>query len=390
VKLYEYEAKGLFRTAGIPVPAGTVCRSETEAFAAAAKLGYPLVVKAQVLQGGRGKAGAIRFADGPEALHGQLSDLFHLSVRTETVRALLLEQRIAEPRELYAGITLDPRTQRPLLMFSPEGGVDIERLAQTRPDRLFTLPLDPLSLPAATSLAAWLHPADLPAGTSSAVAAVLAGLITAYFRFEAVTAEINPLLIDRAGRPWAADGKMDLDDSALERIPEARTFARPPEILTPLEEEARREGIAYVSLAGGAIGLISGGAGLGMASMDMIARHGGRPANFLDLGGNATAARTAAALRIVLKTPGVEGILINVFGGINNCEQMALGIADVMDAPHPDSALVVKMRGHSQDEGWAILAARGIPVVRYGTTEEAVVVLMDRLGRKGGDLGHPG
>ena len=155
--------------------------------------------------------------------------------------------------------------------------------------------------------------------------------------------------------------------------------------------EARKEDIAYVRMPSGNIGLISGGAGLGMATMDMISIHGGRPANFLDLGGNATEEKTAAALRIVLKTPGVEGVLFNAFGGINNCERMAKGIVRVVDEVRPRQAVVVKMRGHSQEEGWALLESRQIPIVKFGTTEEAVLLLMEKMKERGeSGSGHTG
>jgi succinyl-CoA synthetase beta subunit len=172
---------------------------------------------------------------------------------------------------------------------------------------------------------------------------------------------------------------------------ETAAFVRTERLLDPLEAEAKAADIAYVRMGGGNVGLISGGAGLGMASMDMIVVHGGVPANFLDLGGNATQERTAAALRIVLKTPGVEGILINLFGGINNCENMAKGIAQVLDELHPSQAIVVKMRGHSQDEGWAILETRQVPIVKFGTTEEAVLLLMAKFKERGvRGSGHTG
>jgi succinyl-CoA synthetase beta subunit len=165
-------------------------------------------------------------------------------------------------------------------------------------------------------------------------------------------------------------------------VPEARAFERTDEALTDLELEAKQHGLSYVELSDGNIGLIAGGAGLGMASMDMIAAHGGKPANFLDLGGDATREKSADALRIVLKTPGVDGVFINVFGGINNCEQIALGLTDVIDHVKPEKTIVVKMRGHSQEEGWALLESRNIPFVKFGTTEEAVVLLKGKMRTK--------
>ncbi len=220
---------------------------------------------------------------------------------------------------------------------------------------------------------------------------VLLKLVQAYFRYEAITVEINPLILSEGRGLFAADAKFELDDSALKRTKGVEMFVRKEEEMDPLEKEAQREGIAYVRMSGGNIGLISGGAGLGMATMDMISIHGGRPANFLDLGGDATEEKTAAALRIVLKTPGVEGILMNAFGGINNCERMAKGMVRVVDELRPRQTMVVKMRGHSQDEGWALLESRQIPIVKLGTTEEAVLLLIEKMEeREAGRSGHPG
>ncbi|MHB8917066.1 MAG: ATP-grasp domain-containing protein, partial [Desulfocucumaceae bacterium] len=189
---------------------------------------------------------------------------------------------------------------------------------------------------------------------------------------------------DEEGTVLAADSKIEIDDSALFRVKSVSCFKRKEEIPDPFEAEAKSFGVSYVGMGNGNIGLIAGGAGLGMASMDMISAYGGEPVNFLDLGGGATADKTAASLKIVLKTPGVRGILINLFGGINNCEHMANGIARVVDEIKPLQTIVVKMRGHSQEEGWAILEKRNIPLVKYGTTEEAVRLLMQEMKKEGG------
>jgi len=276
-------------------------------------------------------------------------------------------------------------------MISPSGGMDIETVAHSTPGELHCLPLDPLDLPGLPQVVDLVHRAGLQDEEMFRVSGTVQNLIGAYFRYEAITAEINPLIIDAQGRVIAVDAKLEIDDSALGRVKEAASFVRTERAGDPLEAEAKAEDIAYVRMEGGNIGLVSGGAGLGMASMDMISVHGGAPANFLDLGGNATREKTAAAVRIVMKTPGVEGVLINLFGGINNCESMAKGIAQVLDALHPLQTIVVKMRGHSQDEGWAILEARQVPIVKFGTTEEAVLLLMSKLEEKGASgSGHTG
>jgi succinyl-CoA synthetase beta subunit len=389
--LYEHEGKALLTKAGIPVPKGVVVSCSAEAVAGAAKLGYPVVLKSQVLRGGRGKAGGIRFAADGYALVREAEALFALSIGGERVRKLLLEERLTIARELYAGITLDPLLLLPQLLVSAAGGMDIETVAHSTPAKLHRLSLDPLDLPGPQKIADLIQAAGLQGEEMLGVAGTAQNLIRAYFRYEAITAEINPLIIDGQGRVIATDAKLEIDDSALARVKEIASFVRTEYPGDPLETEAKAGDIAYVRMEGGNIGLVSGGAGLGMASMDMISVHGGTPANFLDLGGNATRERTAAALRIVLKTPGVEGILINLFGGINNCESMAKGIAQVLDSLHPSQAIVVKMRGHSQEEGWAILEARGIPIVKFGTTEEAVVLLMTKLKERGANgSGHTG
>ncbi len=383
MKLYEYEGKTLLANAGIPVPKGDVITGPTEAVAVAAKLGYPVVLKSQVLRGGRGKAGGIRFVEDEDALVREAKVLLALSIGGERVKKILVEECLTVVRELYAGITLDPLTLLPQLMISPSGGMNIETVAHGTPEKLYHLPLDPINLPGPSRISNLVLTAGFQGDEKLGVAAVVQNLIGAYFRYEAITVEINPLVIDAQCCVLAADAKLEIDDSALGRMKEAADFVRTERLLDPLEAEAKAENIAYVCMGRGNVGLISGGAGLGMASMDMISVHGGVPANFLDLGGNATQEKTAAALRIVLKTPGVEGILINLFGGINNCESMAQGIAQVFDALHPPQAIVVKMRGHSQNEGWAILEARQIPIVKLGTTEEAVLLLMEKLKERG-------
>lgn len=380
MKLYEFEGKLLLQKVGIPVPKGGVAATIEEAKSVAATIGYPVVIKSQVLRGGRGKAGGIKFVEDEDGLVREAGRLFSSERRGERVERLLIEEKKPIARELYAGITLDPKELQPVLMISTEGGMDIEEVSERHPERLLTRPLHPLETPTFAQMIDLVLGTGLRAEELLQEASVLLRLVQAYFRFEAVTAEINPLILCPRGQGlFAGDAKFEIDDSALARVREIGTFTRSEAGADPLETEARKEDIAYVRMPSGNIGLISGGAGLGMATMDMISVHGGRPANFLDLGGNATEEKTATALRIVLKTPGVEGVLFNAFGGINNCERMAKGIVRVVDEVHPRQAVVVKMRGHSQEEGWALLESRQVPIVKFGTTEEAVLLLMERM-----------
>jgi succinyl-CoA synthetase beta subunit len=391
MRLYEFEGKILLQKCGILVPNGSVVTETDEAKRVAASIGYPVVVKGQLLRGGRGKVGVIRFSDDENTLSREASSLLSLEVDGEKVDRLLIEEKIPKAREFYAGITLNPEELQPLLMISTEGGMDIEEVARQYLDRLFTKPLHPLEAPSLAQLIDLVLRTGLRGEEMLQIANVLLKLVHAYFQFEAITAEINPLIFSQGRGLFAADAKFEIDDSALGRVKEIGAFTRSEKGLDPLEREARKEDIAYVRMSRGNIGLISGGAGLGMATMDMISIHGGRPANFLDLGGNATEEKTAAALRIVLRTPGVEGILMNAFGGINNCERMAKGVLHVVDELRPKQAIVVKMRGHSQEEGWALLESRQIPIVKFGTTEEAVLLLMEKMKERGASpSGHTG
>lgn len=383
MKLYEFEGKSLFRGMDIPTPRGYVATTVDEVKKAGRELGFPVVVKSQVLRGGRGKAGGIRFAHDEDGLIHLSRELLTTRCTDEKVEKLLIEEKVSIARELYMGITLDPQASLPVLMVSGHGGMDVEELAQKYPNELFRKSLEPTEHVRLYHMMEMVLKIGLKGKEMLRVSHILLNLVTCYFTFEAITAEINPLIIDREGRVVAADAKLEIDDSALFRLKEVRSFERNREPGDPLEAEARAAGVSYVRMNGGTIGLISGGAGLGMATMDMISAHGGEPANFLDLGGDATPSKTASALRIVLKTAGVEGVLINVFGGVNNCEAMATGIIRVIEELNPPQALVVKMRGHSQEQGWALLESKNIPIVKFGTTEEAIILLLAEMGKKG-------
>jgi succinyl-CoA synthetase beta subunit len=356
MKLYEFEGKRLLSQMNIAVPHGEVAATCEAAIDIAARIGYPVVLKSQVLQGGRGKAHGIRFAQDPQELVGAYKALSNLTIGHERVAQILIEEKLTIVRELYSGITVDPKSAKPLLM-----------LALSKPFNLIPL----------------VKRSGLDGKPMVQVANLLEKLIRCYFDFEAITAEINPLVIDAAGKLIAADAKFDIDDAALFRQPQIAAFNRSETTENPFEREARAAGVSYVRLENqGFIGIISGGAGLGMATMDAVYHHGGVPSNFLDLG-HATPEKTAAALRIVLKTPGVQGVFLNAYGGINNCEEMAKGVIAVINSLKPQEAIVVKMRGHSQKEGWALLAQRNIPIIKTGTTADGIELLKHAMQKKG-------
>jgi succinyl-CoA synthetase beta subunit len=383
MNLYEFEGKDLFRQAGIPTPRGEVVASREEARSVAEKLGFPVMLKGQVLSGGRGKAGGIQLARNPEELERVADTLFKMQLGSEKVFSILIEEGLHVSAEYYLGISFDPEKAMPLLMLSTSGGVDIEEVAQSAPHKIVKKYLDPLERPGPHHMLEMAKQVGLSGPVMVQVSHILFKLVNCYFRFDAITTEINPLIIDDKDRMWAADAKVEIDDSALFRLPEIRDLYRSETSGNALEEEARAAGVIYVRLnENGNIGLIAGGAGVGMAKMETVYHFGGVPANFLDLGGIATPEKTAAALKIVLKTPGVQGVFLNAFGGINNCREMAEGVVRVIEELNPEQIITVKMRGHSQEEGWALLEEKNIPVVKLGTTEDGIALLIREMEKK--------
>ncbi len=372
MKLYEFEGKQLLSDANIPVPHGFTADTVTAAVLGCETLGYPVVVKAQVLQGGRKKAGGICFADNRSDLKLCAESLLGKKIKTEKIEILFIEKKISIRSEYYAGITLEPKTGLPVLILSSRGGIDIEAIAREYPEELFKRELTSIRSYRLHHVIDMVQKTGLKGRELLQTARIVLALIHRYFKSEALTAEINPLVMDDTGKVIAADAKFEIDDASLFRNKKINLFKRNKILTDPLEVAADIADVSYVKLNQGDIGIISGGAGLGMATMDMIFALGGQPANFLDLGGDSTREKTAAALRIVLQTPGVKSVLVNIFGGTNNCETIALGISDVVDEFSPSQRIVVKMRGHYQDEGWALLEERRIPVIKFGTTEDAV------------------
>lgn len=375
MRLLEYEGKELLRDQGIATPPEKVALSVEEAAARAAELGYPVVVKAQVLAGGRGKAGGIRVARDEAGLRDTADALLGMRIKNERCEKLLVAAAADIARELYAGVTIDAADGRPVFIFSTEGGMDIESVAHTAPDKVLTLHLSPLAPPRRHTLLEVLRRGGLSGPALPVVCTAAQQLIEAFFQNDCTTLEINPLILTSEGTCLALDAKAVIDDAALKRQKRAQTDSVPA---NDLERRAAAIGVNYVLLEG-EVAVIAGGAGLAMATMDMVNRCGRRPASFLDTGGGISSADMAEALRVSIATPGVRGVVINIFGGINNCGEVAGGIARVLDEDAPKVKIAVKMRGHSQDEGWALLEARHIPVVKYGTTEEVVRTLIDSL-----------
>ena len=368
MRMFEYEGKELLRRFGIVTPEGHTADSVDEAVAAGQKTGYPVAVKAQVLTGGRGKAGGVKLAADEQELRRYAEAILGLTIKGETCCRLLLEPCAAIEREFYAGVTLDPSAGLPVLIFSECGGVDIEEVARTQPEKVLTMHLSPLVTLRLCHMLDLLEGSNLQGDIKLKTAKVLLALAEAYAAFDATTLEINPLIVTKSGDLVALDAKAVIDGAAIKR----QKLPRQGESVEgELEQRAKGIGVNYVRLDGD-VAVIAGGAGLAMATMDLVHHFGKKAGSFLDTGGGISAERTAEALRLSLATPGIRGAVINIFGGINNCEEVAKGVCALLDADKPAAPIVVKMRGHSQDEGWALLEARKVPLVKFGTTEDAV------------------
>jgi succinyl-CoA synthetase beta subunit len=368
VKLYEYQSKSLFALHGIPVPQGSVVVAPREACDAASALGKPVVVKAQVLAGGRGKAGGVRWASIPSEAEKAAADLFGMEVKGLPVHKVLVEEAADIRREIYLGIVVDRDARRAVAMASAEGGVEIEQVARDNPRAIQKIVIDPLlglGSSQARALAERIGLAEEFHGTFGDVAC---GLYEAFLACDGLLAEINPLAVTSAGNLLALDGKVVLDDNALFRHP-ALAQMRNIDEETPAERRAREAGLSYVYL-GGDIGCMVNGAGLAMAMVDAIKFFGGNPANFLDVGGGARAERVEEALRLILSEPGIKVVLVNIFGGITRCDEVARGIVAALKALGPGIPMVVRLEGTNQDQGRDILNASGHHLIMVDTLVE--------------------
>ncbi|RCG24990.1 ADP-forming succinate--CoA ligase subunit beta [Sphaerisporangium album] len=379
--LYEYQAKELFARHGVPVPPGRVASTPEEARQAARALKAPAVIKAQVKTGGRGKAGGIRPAPGPSSAEAEARRVLGMDIKGHTARTVLVEKATVPFEEYYAAYLVDRAAGTFLAMVSTEGGMDIEEVAATRPQSLARMPVDPAAGVDAETARRLTDQAGLPEDAREQVAAVLTGLWRVMVEEDALLVEVNPLARTSDGRVIALDGKVTLDDNAAFRHDHA-AFADPPPDrgAAGLEARARARGLNYVKLDG-SVGVIGNGAGLVMSTLDVVAEvGGGRPANFLDIGGGASAQVMAAALEIVLSDPDVRSVLVNVFGGITACDAVAEGIVTALgtlgEVGHP---IVVRLDGNNAEAGRAVLDAARHPMVR-------MVPTMDDAARAAADL----
>jgi succinyl-CoA synthetase beta subunit len=354
VDLYEYQGKQLFARFGIPVSEGRVAEAPAEARAAAEELGGQVVVKAQVLTGGRGKAGGIKLAADPGEAEARAQDILGMDIRGHVVRRLWIEQASDIAREYYLSLTFDRGAKAPLWMLTTEGGVDIEEVAASSPEKLARLHVDPL-VGFQPYQARWLcftagirDPAE-----QKQVIAIVEKLYRAFVECEAMLCEINPLIVTPQGEVRALDAKMTIDDNALFRHPDLAEL-RDPGAVPPQERLARERGLAYVKLDGD-IGVLGNGAGLVMSTLDVVAQAGGSPANFCDVGGGARAEEIVSALEVITADP-VGAILFNIFGGITRGGEVARGLLDALERMTIDVPIVVRLDGTEAEEGRRLLA----------------------------------
>jgi succinyl-CoA synthetase beta subunit len=354
MKLHEYQSKQVFARYGIPIPKGRVAATASEARHIAEELGGRVVIKSQVLVGGRGKAGGIRLAKDPAEAEQMATQILSMEIKGLPVRKVLVDEAAAIEQEIYLGITNDRAAKKPVIMASAAGGVEIEEVARVNPEKIIKVHVDPLLGIKDYQTRDIAGGIDLPRDYWRPFGEILKGLWHAYEENDATLAEINPLVITKDKRMVALDGKMLIDDNALFRHGDLAEM-RDLDVEAPSEIEARKYGLTYIKLDG-SIGCMVNGAGLAMATMDIIKYFGGEPANFLDIGGGAGADKVAAALRIILADQNVKAILFNVFGGITRCDEVARGILVAMEEVKPKVPMVVRLVGTNYEEGRRLLA----------------------------------
>jgi succinyl-CoA synthetase beta subunit len=377
MKIHEYQAKELLRKYGVVTPRGIPCFTVDEAVAAAAKLGGSVwVVKAQIHAGGRGKGGGVKVAKSPADVKTHASSILGMQLKThqtgpegQKVRRLLIEEGADIKKELYLGLVIDRGSQRAVLMASSEGGMDIEEVAAHTPEKIHKVVIDPVKGLADADADDVARKIGVPDAAVPQARAMLQSLYKAFDETDASLAEINPLILTGDGKVIALDAKIDFDNNALFRHPDLVAL-RDLDEEDPAEVEASKHDLNYIQLDGN-IGCLVNGAGLAMASMDIIKLYGGSPANFLDVGGSATAEKVTEAFKIMLRNPQLKAILVNIFGGIMKCDVIAQGVVAAARQVSLSVPLVVRLEGTNVELGKKILADSGLPIISGNNMADA-------------------
>lgn len=369
MKLFEFEAKNILKDYGLPVPTGDIARNPDEAEAIAHRIGRPVALKAQILVSSRGKSGGIKFANDATEARKVASHLFGSTIKGETVSSLLVEEKLEITAQFYASVAIDRQARTYIILAAAEGGIDIEDTALTSPDKISRRWADPdtgFSQPAAVEM---LRQFSLTDNDTNRFAAIISSLYTVTLENDAELVEINPLARIASGELIAADARIIVDDNALFRHPEFKERSSVRMDDTSLEAEARKQNLAYVDLDGD-IGIVGNGAGLVMATLDLVNHFGGRPANFLDIGGGGNVDITRKGLRLVISNPRVKAILVNILGGITRCDIVAQAIIEALNESTVKKPVVVRMMGTNEAEGTRLLHRAGINT--YPDPEKAV------------------
>ena len=382
MKIHEYQGKELLRQFGVPVPRGYPAFTVQEAVEAAQKLGGGVwVVKAQIHAGGRGKGGGVKLARSMDDLKKLAGEILGMQLKThqtgpegQKVRRLYIEEGADIKKEYYVSLVTDRATQKVAFIASSEGGMDIEEVAHSSPEKIITEVIDPLTGLSAAQAKKIAAAIGLPEASQAQAVDLFQKLYTCYMETDASLVEINPLNCDSKGNLIALDAKFNFDANALFRHPEIVAY-RDLDEEDPAEIEASKFDLAYISLDGN-IGCLVNGAGLAMATMDTIKLFGGEPANFLDVGGGATAEKVTEAFKIMLKNPHVKGILVNIFGGIMKCDTIAEGVITACKAVNLKVPLVVRMKGTNEELGKKMLADSGLPIIAADTMAEAATKIV--------------
>ena len=382
--LYEYQGKQLFAKYGIPVSDGAVARTADEAVAAADRIGYPVVVKAQVQVGGRGKAGGIKLAADADECRTHASNILGMDIKGHTVEIVWIEKASDIESEYYGSFTLDRAAKLHLGMLSAQGGVDIEQVAADTPEAIARVHVDPVDGLTESQCREWVRAAKLDAAAEDGAVDILLKLWKAYVDADADLMEINPLILTPDGRVHALDAKVTLDDNSVFRHPEYEEY-QATQVRDEREEAAHERGLQYVGLEG-YVGIIANGAGLAMSTVDIVSQVGGKPANFLDIGGGANADVMAGALEVINNDPDVRSIFINIFGGITKGEEVANGIVQALERVAIDAPIVIRLDGTNADEGRAILephlsAALQLQPTMVDAAKRAVELAQERGGK---------
>jgi len=354
--LYEYQGKQLFAQNGIPVPSGEVANTPEEARAAAQAIGGKVVVKAQVQIGGRGKAGGIKLAETPDEAEQRAAEILGMDIKGHTVHRVWIEAASNIAKEYYASITFDRGEKKPLVMLSAVGGVDIEEVASNQPDKLARLHIDPL-VGLQPHDARWLaFAAGIDPEAIKGVVSILGRLYRGFVQLDAMLMEINPLILTEEGEVIALDSKVTIDGNSLFRHPDIAAL-RDTTTSDPQEKMAQERGVTYVKLDGD-VGILGNGAGLVMSTLDVVALAGGSPANFLDAGGGSQAEEVVTALEVLLSDDKVKVLLINIFGGITRCDEVAEGLLTAVEQLGTSLPIVVRLDGTNEEEGRRIIAEK--------------------------------